>query len=375
MVACCCWPPGAGRDQRITARLQTAGDWQRVTELASRHRVIGLVYDGLRRFPQSVPGGVLQALGSAAARQMRGSLQLAAEGYRIVGGLQEAGIEVAVLKGAPLTMLAFGDLGLRHSRDNDLLVAPAKVAESAALIEAAGYVRTEPAANWGPEELADWRRHRKHFEYFSAERNTWLELHWRLTDNSELTAGAPALDNVVQVPVAPGIALPSLPVQDLLPYLILHGATHGWFRLKWLADVGSLLAAVSRSDRAHLVEQARAQGLDRPTLQAFELCRVLFHLELPEAPRPGLISRWLVRLALAAIAAEEPAGSVRASLRLVLQRYLLRPSLAYRRAQLKLDTSPRTDPLAIRSGWRYPATRLQEWVRRRRWPRPGEAKR
>jgi hypothetical protein len=276
-----------------------------------------------------------------------------------------------VLKGAPLAMLAFGDLGLRHNRDNDLLVSPEDVEKAALQIEAAGYLRTEPGADWRPDELENWKRHRKHFEYFNAARNTRLELHWRLVDNSHLARTSRALRGLVRVPVSSGIELPALPVEELLPYLFLHGATHGWFRLKWLADVATLLDEMPSADRKALVEQAQRDGLERPTLQALELCRAVFGMRIAEAPRPGLVTRWLARSALKSLTGEEPAGSIPASLRIVVQRYFLRPGWEYRWAQLGLDSSPRTDPQAVRGGWRYPASRLQEWVRRRRWPRRG----
>ena len=366
VTACCIWPPCSTRDGLIAQRLQAAPDWQRVADLASRHRVAGLVYDGLRRVPGPVPASLLSTLAAAASQQMRESLQLAAEAYRMTAKLEDSGVAVAVLKGAPLTVLAFGDLGLRHSRDNDLLVAPEDVERAASQVEAAGYLRTEPPAGWNAAELETWKQYRKHFEYFNAARNTRLELHWRLTDNTQLVQNPRVLQTLVQVPVASGLSLPALPVEQLLPYLFVHGATHGWFRLKWLADVAALLGEMSSAARRDLIAQAYQEGWERPALQGLELCRVVFGMPLSEMPQPDLVTRWLARSALRALSAEEPAGSVAASLRIVLQRYLLQPTWSYRRAQWRLDSSPRTDPRALDRGWRYPAARLQEWLRQRR---------
>ena len=365
VAACCIWPPSEVRELLITERSRHISDWGHFENLATRHRVIGLVYDGLRRSPAGVPTDILRTLASASSRQTFASLKLASEAHRVTINLERAGVAVVVLKGAALTVHAFGDLGLRHSKDIDLLVAPEQLDQSVAVIKAAGYVRTEPAEDWGQSDLDSWRRNRKHFEYTNVSRGTWLELHWRLVDNPEMSQTPFPFEAVLRVPVAPGISLPTLPSQELMPYLLLHGATHGWFRLKWLADVSALLAGMSSPERRGIIERAYKDGLDRPTLQGFELCRMLFGLDVPEAPNAEVVTLLLVRFALQAIAAREPEGSIVASLRIVLQRYFLKRTAGYRSAQIKLDCSPRSKPSGYRNQSYYLGARFREWIRRR----------
>lgn len=64
----------------------------------------------------------------------------------------------------------------------------------------------------------------------------FLELHWRLTDKR---------------------ARPILGDGELFAYLCLHGARHGWARLKWLADVAAWLAARYRTRSKLSIEAPR----------------------------------------------------------------------------------------------------------------------
>ena len=154
----------------------------------------------------------------------------------------------------------------------------------------------------------------------------------------------------------------------------MHGALHWWNRLKWLADVNALLAAIPGSDVEHLVRAAEARGAGRSAAQALLLCRRLFATPLPDRLMVTLAKsatvRWLEATALNAITTgqgereprEKRFGTTRGSLSTVL----LSRNFRYRLAELTLQLANPTDVLNLslppRLRFLYPVLRLPLWV-------------
>ena len=121
----------------------------------------------------------------------------------------------------------------------------------------------------------DWRR---------SGTNIYLELHWRLTD-LPLLRGTLHTAALQQVAIVPGNSVTTLGGDALLAYLCVHGASHGWGRLKWLADVYTLLphndpaAVVATYHRVNSMDAGRSVG------QALLLCNDLFSLDIGNLER------------------------------------------------------------------------------------------
>ena len=154
-------------------------DWDRFLRVAMRHRVVGLVHDGLTRTRPAVPPGIAQAIGGQAAVLVRQNLALTAEGVRLQRLFAEASLPVVFIKGAPLAMLAYGNLGLRESKDLDLLVPVELVPAATALVERAGYHRSAPPAGVSNAQLRLLVPMRQDFGYVHEESQVEIELHWR----------------------------------------------------------------------------------------------------------------------------------------------------------------------------------------------------
>ena len=80
-----------------------------------------------------------------------------------------------------------------------------------------------------------------------------------------------------------GITLQTLAADELFAYLCVHGATHAWSRLKWLADVNALLKDVGDDALVRLHRRSIELGGGRTGGQALLLCNALFGRRLPEA--------------------------------------------------------------------------------------------
>ena len=83
-------------------------------------------------------------------------------------------------------------------------------------------------------------------------------------------------------------SLTTLADAELFAYLCVHGATHGWFRLKWLADLGAWLAGKREDEIAGFYAEAERLGVGACAGQALLLCRNLLGLGLPTGLQPKL---------------------------------------------------------------------------------------
>jgi hypothetical protein len=314
VVACCTWPPSAARAQAIRVVAEAGVDWDLVSALVERHRVRGLVYDGLRSCGAALPQAVERKLAEGAAKTARHSLFLASEALRLQDLFDRASVRAVFLKGTPLAKLAYGNIGIKQAWDIDVLVAPEDLMASCALLMAEGYRRLTPAPAVPDDLFLAWSRHANEVEFINDASRTHVELHWRVsrsaTELSHVNARAPGRT----VPVMGQRALRTLSDADHFSYLCMHGAHHAWFRLKWLADLAAWLKILPEETIGACYRQACAHHVGPSAAQALRLCEMLFGTVLPPALSASLAAdaktAKLVDFALAEIATvkEQPHG-------------------------------------------------------------------
>ena len=123
-------------------------DWKAFIKLVARHRVYPLVYRNLsRHVGNGVPKDVLISLRNRFEKNTRRGLELTAELVRLIKLFEQDGIAVMALKGPALALQVYGDLGLRHAGDLDLLVHPDYVKLADQLLHQCGYERQNPDFN------------------------------------------------------------------------------------------------------------------------------------------------------------------------------------------------------------------------------------
>ena len=299
MAACCRWPPSPAREEQIRQSAAAPIDWDGFGKLVARHRVAGLVHDGLTRARVEAPAPLAAKLGEEAGDIARQNLLFAAECLRLEGRFGALGH--LFLKGVTLNVLAYGSLAYKQAIDIDLLVAPEDYESAIDLLRGAGYRCVVPGPDPSTEEILLWVKGHKHSNWIGPA-GLPLELHAGLIDNPLLLPklGADAPSQTIEV--APGKALPTLATEELFAYLCAHGAAHGWARLKWLADVAALVSREDKPGIERLHARSVALGGGRSAGQALLLSSILFGLELPPALKSELESdrctRILVRLAM-----------------------------------------------------------------------------
>lgn len=369
-AACCRWPAGPDRDAAI--REAATVDWSRFRRVVARHRVVGLVHNGLSQSGVDVPREIRAVIAAEANALAQSNLRQTAELLRLDRLFAEASLSMCVIKGTPFGIFAYGDLALRHSRDIDILVDRDDVAAALALLESAGYREASKAD--APVALSQRLAGHKPIEMLHQKSRIALELHWELLTNPHYLAGAPIRTETIQIQ---GSALNVLATDDLFPYLCAHGAGHAWFRLKWLADIGALLAAENDSGVTRLYEGAVARGVDRPAAQALLLAERLLATRLPPALAPRIrerrIAALLENVALRSMVAGKAETELQAvqfgTTRIALASFLLghgwRYRLAAAAATLRSDDDRALLPLPEWLHFLYPLLRMPLWLWRR----------
>lgn len=265
-AACCRWPV----DEAAKAAVRAAAggiDWGRFLAVLARHRIEGLAHNALTRAGVAVPAAPAAALAQSAAAIQRKNLEFAAEAVRIDRAL--AGLPHLFVKGSTLAMLAYGTLAHKSAWDIDILVSPDTLAEAGAILAEMGYVCVQPAE---AAQTGTWLRWVKETIWIHPVRGHAVELHSRLLDNPHLAGEVGLASPRQQVEVANGMALPTLQSDHLFAYIAVHGAYHGWSRLKWLADAAAL-ATSERVDAAALHDAAERVGAGRCSAAALVLAR------------------------------------------------------------------------------------------------------
>lgn len=341
VVACCRWPPSPARDAAVKHAAGAAIDWDFFLKVVARHRVEGLVHDALCRAGIAAPPEITGALARSASGIALQNLKFAAASMRLKDALDTAGLTFLFVKGVTLNMLAYGSLALKHGHDIDIALEPEAHQTACEVAAAIGYWCISPGPGRPAAELRDWVARRKHTIWIN-EAGVVVELHAGFVDNPLLLAGVSVHSPRQSVAVAPGLTLPTLGEDALFAYLCVHGASHAWSRLKWLADLAALLKDADPAEIERLHAAAQSVGAGRASGQGLLLCARLFELDLgPSLPgelRRDLSTRALVRAALVSMvrggAAMELDAQIFGTMPIHLSHFLLQEGWRYRRSEL-----------------------------------------
>lgn len=351
VAAATLWPRGEVERDAMAALAKTGLNMPLLGKLARRHHVSALV-------ASAMPGGVVDDARPLLTQALRHALETA----RLSGMLEDAGVQVIVVKGAATALSAFGQHGCREALDIDLLVPPDQVGTARRVLEGCGYrARSAP------------RAHEKDLALHHPETRMIVELHWRLFQNPRVLADAAHSHRRADLLPGRSVAVLDPTVEAL--YLCCHGGEHGWERLKWLADIAALIRS-GQIDAATLYDEARRRRLARMVGPGLLLAHRVYATPLPPMLARDLKRDWRLRR-LAAVAwdclagaedAAELADREGAATRKNLSHYLFSadPRRLWHEARYDLLDSPSGESFGARL-WRVLGR-----FRRAPTPRPGQ---
>jgi hypothetical protein len=217
--------------------------------------------------------------------------------------MENHAIAAIPLKGPILAASVYGHIALRQCGDLDILAPQRHVLEAKELLIGEGYRPMRQFSH--PQEAA----HLPSFHAYSMMRedaSVAVDLHWTVMPSDFAVPLDPkGLWERLEPIDLVGTAVLSLPLEDVLLFLCIHGFKHGWERLGWICDVAELFRVHQRMDWGRVLAQAEASGSLRILWLGLLLASDLLGAALPggiaqrlqtEPPVPRLGAQVCVRL-------------------------------------------------------------------------------
>ena len=279
---------GIGRSEGGRVRIPAGLDWPSLHRFLKWHRLAPLFLEGLGTHGTGLANLPWAAdLRAMVAKGVRRNLWLSSALVLVCKSFQDARIPFLVLKGLPLALQAYGDLGKRLGRDIDVLIPPSYYKAAADVLERLGYLQAERPFPYA----TDLR-----FQYASGEvwcqEDVLLDLHWQFTDQGmpfDLDPGT-AIGNADHVMIG-DCKIPVLSAGHRFLYLVHHAAKHQWMRIFWLADLAAMIGRGDVPVGPSFRSLAASLGLRRPLAMSCFLLEELFHANIPEAMWPDSVRR------------------------------------------------------------------------------------
>jgi hypothetical protein len=251
-------------------RLCRLVDWDVVTRLAGRHEIAPLVWSYWQAHcADHIPAEVRARfrLDSGLAR-MRGK-KLTAAMLEVLQAFRAEGIRGVPFKGVVLAEQAFGPGMPRICEDIDLIVQLEDVPRADGIMRELGYGPGGPQLP--SSELDEFLASEYHLSYMRKD-GIAFEVHWNL--GHDVFCGSLDVRRLLEragTVCFAGAEIPAFTPEDLVVILSIHGAKHGWERLKWVFDLAGLLRRHPDLDVEAVDRLAQAFGCRRMVALGLQL--------------------------------------------------------------------------------------------------------
>ena len=352
-------------------------NWNLLLRGAEQHQVTPLLFSALQSSGSPlIPKPVLKQLHQRTMLEVCRSLAQVGEIARLSSIFSRMGINVLLLKGVALSLQLYGNPYTRGGRDIDFLVNGTQADAAEKVLKESGY--TAQRDDLLPGQKHVYRTHVKEAEFVNPKMNVCLELHHRLTDNPVLLPWDYDVlwkeREELQLTEANVATLP----RAMLPlYLCVHGAMHGWERLRWILDFAVLLDKTP--DISTVIAKAREAGLGSVMHQAIVLSQNLIGLPranislMPRRPAAIWLDLTLDKLLADSVSLNPPQPGTlrwryRYSVLMRLYRLAVMPNWAYWKQEMLREWVSPADWHLVRLPtslfWLYPIIRPVGWLLR-----------
>lgn len=218
---------------------------------------------------------VAREIAASARTFARRSLTLAAELATLLRACRERDLVIVPLKGPVLAHQLYGSVTARQMDDLDILVGHGDVERVRVMLEARGYRRFR---RWPADldPLVDAQA--RHLAMIDAQGHVVVEVHSRVSDEGAFrqTGTLDALRPYLVAETFLGRDVLVLRPEMLLVYLGVHGASHGWSRVGWVAAFAELARSGQVRDWDEVRACAGRWGVWRHVLAGLDLADALF---------------------------------------------------------------------------------------------------
>lgn len=266
----CCARMGSVAGGRVRGPI----NWNRFLRVTLHHGVLPLVHGHFEAAKwEGVPDDVRGRIVALHRGNRERNLFLAAELLRLQTLLERAGVRSAPFKGPDLAESVYGDLALRQFNDLDILIDRQDFTTARDLLQSLGY---RPAFQLAGARERAYLKTQSDLLFTRDDRNVPVELAW----------------GVVPRYFGPHVFSSgdlSLPPEDYLLALCVHGTKHLWRRLIWACDVAQFVQKFGDGldwDRA--IDHGSLKGYRRALFLGLDLSRKLLDAPLPKGVADAL---------------------------------------------------------------------------------------
>jgi hypothetical protein len=281
LVLCCATmaatPPRTALASELATRVRS---WDRVIEIADGHSVLALVHRFLSLECQSVmPAEAMSKMRLQSQSIALYNRHLTTELVRLTGLLKAAGIAAVAFKGPVLAAMAYGSIDLRQFVDLDILVRQSDLPRIAEILTAEKYLsphtRREGLATGYFQEYED--------AFFAAGRMGAIDVHWKITPRSfRFAPDEEFFWRRAQAVELEFGSVTAIAPEDLLLFICVHAAKHGWVQLGSICDVAETIRARPAIDLMAILDQATTLGSRRIFLTGIYLAHELVGAPIPD---------------------------------------------------------------------------------------------
>ena len=260
--------------------VQATLDWDYVLATAFSHGLLPLLQKNLTTAAADlVPVDVIGRLKRESVANSQSVLHLIGKQLKVYRLLKDAGIRVAIFKGAVLAQMAYGEVSLRQAGDIDLLIDRAHFAEARSLLESLGYEMTPRLTD---AQLASHLAFHCEIPFMRDEWFTIVDLHWGLSPRSFVFGldAASVMSRLQSVSLA-GTTVETFCDEDMVLYLSMHGAKHLWHRMEWIVSLAELIRASNNLDWKTTIERAEAAHATRMLALGLRLVETFTDVNIP----------------------------------------------------------------------------------------------
>jgi len=259
--------------------------WNTFYKIVIKHRVWHQAFAALTA--QKIQPPIYKQLARRCEKDKLRIIATAGETLRIAHSFSENDIQHCFIKGTVLNEFLYGSLTTRPCRDIDIWVDDLNLERAADVLIALGYQKKAPIYKLSGFKQHYYMTHKHDVAFYHPQRKILIELHFRLayfginffTQNQVQFKSVLLCNTLVQ----------TLDDDYHLLYLMLHGASHAWVRLRWLNDIvlyiksnrcslARVMALAEKIHCTHIVEETlilirdlfgiNSQLLDNPSARA-----------------------------------------------------------------------------------------------------------
>jgi len=290
LMNCCKMNPTEEDLKAICSYLNTEHlDLNALISVVNQHGILPLVYKTIKSLQchssslntqhVTLSAEILTELKAHYMSISQRNMLMSAELIKIMNLLKENSIEALAFKGPALSQIAYGDITLRQYTDLDVLVKKEDIYKIDTLLKARGYQRV---LKLSPVQEKVYIQNAQDLGFYHPKSGLHFEMHWSL-----LNEDYPMqinLDTIWKNPQTVKInqqEIKTFPIQELLPYLCIHGSKHLWERIEWIKDI-DLLIRKEDIDWEKIVKKVDGSGFEVMIYLGLSLAMRLFKTPLPK---------------------------------------------------------------------------------------------